>query len=195
MSSSGQYVQWETVTITWNIHLPCNHKMWSRLRCLFHLAKLLCFESSAFWLVIFVIVVHLFLIISFWVPDKNKMPRSWNCLWWWIGKRILIPLPIQRMSWFMLWRVVEDLFTLMLKLSIYFNDWCTVILNDTWNFFQFSFNQYLGPCPFVRVCARCFHAYCLGAGFSICFITACLLFRKGTNAGKGESLYQNSLVP
>jgi len=43
--------------------------------------------------------------------------------------------------------------------------------------------------PFVRVCARCFHAYCLGAGFRICFIAAYLLFRKGTDAGKGESLY------
>lgn len=105
----------------------------------------------------------LLLFICFWLSVfeyqiRTKCSRSWNCLWWWIGKRILIPLPIQRMSWFMLWWVEEDLFTLILKLSIYFNDWCTVILNDKWNFFQFSFSQYLGPCPFVRVCARCFRA-------------------------------------
>ena len=77
---------------------------------------------------------------------RTKFSRSWNCLWRWIRKRILIPLPIQRIVWFMLWWVVEDLFTLIQKLIIYFNDWCTIILSDRWNLFQFSFNQYLGPC-------------------------------------------------
>lgn len=173
------------VIITRHIHFPSNHTMWNWDSYVTFLSYYILSVQLFDWLFFFLLL----LFVCFWVTVfeyqiRPKFPRRWNCLWQWIGKRIFIPLPIQRISWFMLWWVVEGLYTIIQKLIIYFNDWCTVILSDKLRFISIQLQPICRTLPFVRDCARCFHAYCLGAGFRIYCITAYLLFRKGTNAGK-----------